>query len=96
MITIKSKAEFEIMRRAGRLVAETLDKLQSAVKPGISTADLDRIAYEHITRSGGTLRARSVGLVISPVTTKEPSLRCGVTAISSPVPEATVFIPTAS
>ncbi len=54
MITIKSKAEFEIMRRAGRLVAETLDKLQSAVKPGISTADLDRIAYEHITRSGGT------------------------------------------
>jgi len=54
VITIKSKAEFEIMRRAGRLVAETLDKLQSAVKPGISTADLDRIAYEHITRSGGT------------------------------------------
>lgn len=54
MITIKSKAEFDIMRRAGRLVAETLDKLQAAVKPGMSTADLDRIAYEHITKHGGT------------------------------------------
>ncbi len=42
------------MRRAGRLVAETLDKLQAAVKPGMSTADLDRIAYEHITKHGGT------------------------------------------
>jgi methionyl aminopeptidase len=54
VITIKSKAEFDIMRRAGRLVAETLDKLQAAVKPGMSTADLDRIAYEHITKHGGT------------------------------------------
>ena len=53
MITIKSKAEFETMRRAGRLVAETLDKLQHAVKPGISTAELDRIAYDHITKHGG-------------------------------------------
>ena len=41
------------MRRAGRLVAETLDKLRSSVKAGMSTADLDRIAYEHITKHGG-------------------------------------------
>jgi len=41
------------MRRAGRLVAETLDKLQHAVKPGMTTGDLDRIAYEHITKHGG-------------------------------------------
>lgn len=53
MITIKSKAEFEIMRRAGRLVAETLDKLRNAVKPGMTTADLDKIAYEHITKHDG-------------------------------------------
>ncbi|HEY8691784.1 MAG TPA: type I methionyl aminopeptidase [Chloroflexota bacterium] len=53
MITIKSKAEFETMRRAGRLVAETLDKLRTAVKPGMSTGDLDKIAYEHITKHGG-------------------------------------------
>ncbi|HLY67098.1 MAG TPA: type I methionyl aminopeptidase, partial [Chloroflexota bacterium] len=53
MITIKSKGEFETMRRAGRLVAETLEKLRAAVKPGITTGDLDRIAYEHITRNHG-------------------------------------------
>ena len=41
------------MRRAGRLVAETLDKLQAVVKPGLSTADLDKIAYDHITKHGG-------------------------------------------
>src|SRR5438067_86422 len=41
------------MRRAGRLVAETLDKLKNAVKPGMSTAELDKIAYEHITRNQG-------------------------------------------
>jgi len=53
LITIKSKTEFDTMRRAGRLVAETLDKLQHAVKPGMTTGDLDKIAYEHITRSHG-------------------------------------------
>ncbi|HVA24183.1 MAG TPA: type I methionyl aminopeptidase [Chloroflexota bacterium] len=53
MITIKSKAEFQTMRRAGRLVAETLDKLRTAVKPGMTTGDLDKIAYEHITKHGG-------------------------------------------
>jgi methionyl aminopeptidase len=53
VITIKSKAEFETMRRAGRLVAETLDKLKCSVKPGMSTMDLDTIAYEHITKHGG-------------------------------------------
>src|SRR5579862_6998926 len=41
------------MRRAGRLVAETLDKLRHAVKPGITTGDLDKIAYEHITKHHG-------------------------------------------
>jgi methionyl aminopeptidase len=53
VITIKSKAEFEVMRRAGRLVAETLERLEAAVKPGVSTGELDKIAYEHITKSNG-------------------------------------------
>jgi methionyl aminopeptidase len=53
VITIKSKSEFETMRRAGRLVAETLDKLKCSVRPGMSTMDLDTIAYEHITKHGG-------------------------------------------
>jgi methionyl aminopeptidase len=53
VITIKSRAEFEVMRRAGRLVAETLERLEAAVKPGVSTGELDKIAYEHITKSHG-------------------------------------------
>src|SRR5579883_2669927 len=42
------------MRRAGELVADTLEKLRAAVKPGITTGDLDRIAYENITKHNGT------------------------------------------
>lgn len=53
MITIKSPTEFATMRRAGRLVAETLDKLRTAVKPGITTAALDKLAFDHITRHQG-------------------------------------------
>ncbi len=38
------------MREAGRIVAETLEGLRPLVKPGVSTAELDRFAYEYITK----------------------------------------------
>lgn len=41
------------MRRAGRLVAETLERLRAAVRPGVTTGDLDRIAYQQITEQDG-------------------------------------------
>ncbi|MFW2830508.1 type I methionyl aminopeptidase [Sphingomonas sp. ID0503] len=44
---------FEGMRRAGRLAAEVLDALVPHVKVGVSTDEIDRIAYEHIVRAGG-------------------------------------------
>ncbi len=44
----KSPAEIEKMRVAGRLAAEVLEVLVEHVKPGVSTEELDRIAYEHI------------------------------------------------
>lgn len=50
MIIIKNDVEIEYMRRAGRLVGETLAKLEEVIKPGITTAELDRIAEEFITR----------------------------------------------
>ena len=53
MIYKKSPHEIEIMRRAGAIVADTLSVLGEAVKPGISTAKLDRIAEEAITAAGG-------------------------------------------
>jgi methionyl aminopeptidase len=44
----KTPEEIEKMRVAGRLAAEVLALLKDHVKPGVSTEELDRIAYEHI------------------------------------------------
>ena len=52
MITYKSSDEIARMRRAGRIVAGTIDRLLEQVRPGISTADLDRIAEQSIKREG--------------------------------------------
>lgn len=41
------------MRRAGRLAAEVLDILVPEVRPGVTTAALDKIAYEYVLDSGG-------------------------------------------
>jgi methionyl aminopeptidase len=49
-ITIKSPADVEAMRIAGRLASEVLDLLTPHVKPGVSTDELDRIAHEHIVK----------------------------------------------
>ena len=54
MITRRSAAEIATMRRAGRVVAEVLDLVEGELRPGVSTAHLDRIAEEHIRKAGGT------------------------------------------
>lgn len=48
MIIIKNNTEIEYMRYAGKVVGETLAKLEEVVKPGITTEKLDRIAEEYI------------------------------------------------
>jgi methionyl aminopeptidase len=52
MITRKSRAEIEKMRRAGRVVAEVLVLVESALKPGVATIELDRIAEAHMRAEG--------------------------------------------
>ena len=52
MIIFKSPEEIDRMRRAGRVVAKTIDRLLEEVRPGISTAELDRIAEESIRSEG--------------------------------------------
>ncbi|MCZ6536231.1 MAG: type I methionyl aminopeptidase [Chloroflexi bacterium] len=52
-ITIKSPQELEAMRRAGAIVAETIATLEEAVHPGITTSQLDQIAYRVIRERGG-------------------------------------------
>lgn len=50
MIILKSDHEIELMRQAGRIVAEVLTELAAKVKPGISTAQLDNWAAEIIAK----------------------------------------------
>ena len=52
MIIIKSEKEIDLMRIAGKIVAETLLLVGENVKPGITTAELDKIAEEFITKHG--------------------------------------------
>ena len=47
-ITIKTPADIEAMRIAGRLASEVLDMLTEHVKPGISTEALDKLAHDYI------------------------------------------------
>jgi methionyl aminopeptidase len=54
VITRKSAAEIEKMRRAGRVVAEVLALIESELAPGVSTGHLDRLAERHITDAGAT------------------------------------------
>jgi len=48
----KSPAELEMMRRAGRVVAEMHARIREAIRPGVTTAQLDRIGREVIERHG--------------------------------------------
>lgn len=51
-IFLKTEDEIELMRRANRLVGATLAELGRAIKPGITTKELDRIADEFIRDHG--------------------------------------------
>ena len=53
MITIKSKSEIELMRKAGYLVSQTHKYLKPFIKPGITTKELDTLAEEFIRSKGG-------------------------------------------
>jgi methionyl aminopeptidase len=52
-IELKSPDEIDKMRRASKIVAEVLEALRSRVKPGVTTAELDRFAESFIVSRGG-------------------------------------------
>ncbi|MDA8099147.1 MAG: type I methionyl aminopeptidase [Nitrospiraceae bacterium] len=52
MVILKSLQEIEKIQRAGRLVAEVLEAMRQAVRPGVSTAVLDEQAEKIIRASG--------------------------------------------
>ncbi|MEE8393719.1 MAG: type I methionyl aminopeptidase [Rhodospirillales bacterium] len=51
-ITIHGPKDFDGMRKAGRLAAETLDFIAGHVKPGTTTNELDKLAHDYIISHG--------------------------------------------
>lgn len=52
-VKIHKKEEFEKMRKAGRLAAQTLDYITDFVKPGVTTSELNDLCHKFITDNGG-------------------------------------------
>ena len=52
MISTKSARELELMKEAGRIVALAHQAIKEAIKPGVTTKQLDKIAYDVITSNG--------------------------------------------
>jgi methionyl aminopeptidase len=57
MIQLKSSREIEIMAHGGRILAETMETLREAVRPGVTTAQLDEIAESFIRSHEGATPA---------------------------------------
>ena len=51
-ITIKSDKEIELMRQAGRVVAQAKARVREAARPGVTTRELDRVAEDTIRGLG--------------------------------------------
>ena len=54
MISIKSDYEISLMRKAGNIVYRTHKYLEPYVKPGITTKELDKLAYDFIISQDAT------------------------------------------
>jgi methionyl aminopeptidase len=54
LVHIKNKAEIEKMRAAGKLAAELLQYIESFVKPGVNTQELNDICHEYTLNRGAT------------------------------------------
>jgi methionyl aminopeptidase len=57
MIQLKSAREIELMAEGGRILAATIETLRRAVRPGVSTGELDRIADDFIRGHDGAVPA---------------------------------------
>jgi methionyl aminopeptidase len=66
MITLKTPQETAKMRDAGRIVAEILAGCRAAVRPGVTTGELDRIAADILKRRGATSNFKGYGVPVLP------------------------------
>lgn len=61
MIIRKSPSEIQIMARSGKIIADMHELVAEAVKPGVSTADLDRLAEDYILAQGAVPAFKGYG-----------------------------------
>lgn len=61
MIILKSDREIDYMRDAGQIVARTLVEMKDAVRPGICTLELDKIAEKYIRSAGAAPAFKGYG-----------------------------------
>jgi len=61
VIFYKSPEEIDKMRRAGRIVAGTIERVLAAVTPKVTTAALDAVAEEYIREQGATPSFKGYG-----------------------------------
>ncbi len=61
MIIYKSPEEVDRMRKAGRIVAGTIERVTEAVRPGVTTAELDAVAEAYILEQGATPSFKGYG-----------------------------------
>ncbi len=54
MIELKSPSQLDLMRQAGRIVGEILESLREAVRPSVTTLDLDQLALEIMLKRKST------------------------------------------
>lgn len=66
MITVYTPEEVEKISAAGRLTADTLSMLEKAVKPGMSTYELDELAEKFIRDRGGSQPAKAMKASLPP------------------------------
>ena len=66
MVTLKTPEETAKMRAAGRIVAQMLAACRAAVRPGVTTGELDRIAADILQRHGATSNFKGYGVPALP------------------------------
>jgi methionyl aminopeptidase len=59
-ITLRSRREIELIRKAGAVVADVLSKLQEVAEPGVTTAWLDSVASQITTEAGAVALFKGV------------------------------------
>jgi len=72
MVSIKSRQQVAQLRKAGRIVAETYEVMRPYIVPGVTTAELDKIAEDFI-RSKGAIPSY-IGYGASPARRGQPAI----------------------